>query len=52
MKLSTALRTLIKEQAMNFVKVKVIQQTVLATMFAALSPIALLKIGSIIGTYI
>ena len=49
MKLSSALRTLIKEQAMNVVKVQIIRRTMFATLFAALTPMALLKIGQIIG---
>ncbi len=47
--LSNALTALIKSHAMKFVKVEIIKRTVFASLMASLSPIALLKIGQIIG---
>ena len=49
MNLSNALSALIKSQAMQYVKAQIIQRTVFAALFAALSPTAWLKIGQIIG---
>lgn len=49
MQLSSALGSLIKTQAMQYVKAQVIKRTVFAALFAALSPTAWLKIGQIIG---
>ncbi|KAI0721123.1 hypothetical protein C8T65DRAFT_692583 [Cerioporus squamosus] len=47
-RLSTALVDLIKSQAMQYIKGQIIRQTVLATLFAALSPTAWLKLTKII----
>ena len=49
MKLSKALKTLIKSQTMQFVKGQVMQQTVFAALMSALSPAAWINIGHIIG---
>ncbi|KAI0082663.1 DUF726-domain-containing protein [Panus rudis PR-1116 ss-1] len=46
--LSNALLALVKSQAMKYVKAEVIKRTVFASLFAALSPTAWLKIGQII----
>ena len=47
--LSTALITLLKAQAMKYVKAEIIKRTFLAGLMAALSPLAWLQIGKIIG---
>ncbi|KAF9075168.1 DUF726-domain-containing protein [Rhodocollybia butyracea] len=47
--LSDALYTLIKTNAMKYVRVEIIRHTVFAALMASLAPIALLKIGEIIG---
>ncbi|EPQ58312.1 DUF726-domain-containing protein [Gloeophyllum trabeum ATCC 11539] len=47
--LSDALYTLIKAQAMQYVKAEIIKRTVLATLMSSLAPIAWLKIGRIIA---
>ena len=49
-KLSNALTDLIKAQAMQYIKGQIIKQTFLAALFAALSPMAWMKITKIIGT--
>ncbi|KAF7973409.1 hypothetical protein HWV62_15207 [Athelia sp. TMB] len=46
--LANALGTLVKTQAMQYVKAQIIKQTVLAALMSALSPLAWLKIGKII----
>jgi len=46
--LSNALTTLVTSQAIKYVKAEIIKRTVLAALFAALSPTAWLKIGQII----
>ncbi|KAI0320742.1 DUF726-domain-containing protein [Amylostereum chailletii] len=46
--LSNALSTLIKAQAMQYVKAEIIKHTVLASLMSSLAPIAWLKIGKIV----
>uniref|UniRef100_A0A8H7Y2Z9 DUF726-domain-containing protein n=1 Tax=Psilocybe cubensis TaxID=181762 RepID=A0A8H7Y2Z9_PSICU len=46
--LSDAMSTLVKSQAMNYVKAQVIKRTVFATLMNSLAPLALLRIGQII----
>ncbi|KAH7929748.1 DUF726-domain-containing protein [Leucogyrophana mollusca] len=46
--MSGALITLIKSQAMKYVKAEIIKRTILASLLSALSPVAWLKIGKII----
>ncbi|KAK7693545.1 hypothetical protein QCA50_003114 [Cerrena zonata] len=48
MTLSNALLALMKSQAIKYVRAEIIKRTVLASLFAALSPTAWLKIGQII----
>jgi len=43
---------LVKGHAMKFIKAEVIRRTVFANLMSALSPIALLKIGELIGKII
>lgn len=47
--LSSALSTLIKANAMKYVKVQIIRRTIFASLMTSLAPIAWLKIGQIIG---
>lgn len=47
--LSDALYTLIKTHTMKYVRAEIIRRTVFASLLASLAPIALLKIGQIIG---
>lgn len=49
--LSNALMTLMKAQAMKYVKGQIIKRTIFATLMSSLSPLALLNIGQIIGEY-
>ena len=49
MSLSNALFALVKTEAIKYVRAEIIKRTVLASLFAALSPAAWLKIGHIIG---
>ena len=51
MNLSNALYTLVKSQAMQYLKTQIIKQTVFAALAAALSPAAWLKIGQLIGKF-
>ncbi|KDQ61026.1 hypothetical protein JAAARDRAFT_173479 [Jaapia argillacea MUCL 33604] len=46
--LSNALTTLVKAQAMKYVKAEIIKRTVLASLMSSLAPLAWLKIGQII----
>ncbi|KAJ7581215.1 DUF726-domain-containing protein [Mycena floridula] len=46
--LSDALFTLVKSHAMKYVKIEILKRTVFASLMAAMSPIALLKIGQVI----
>ena len=48
-RLSTAIVDLIKSQAMQYIKGQIIRQTVLASLLAALSPMAWLKLTKLIG---
>jgi len=43
---------LVKGHAMKFIKAEVIRRTVFANLMSALSPVALLKIGELIGKII
>lgn len=47
--LSDAMYELVKGHAMKYIKAEVIRRTVFANLMSALSPIALLKIGGLIG---
>ena len=47
--LSDALVALLREKAVGYIKGEIIKRTVLATLFASLSPLAYLQIGRIIG---
>lgn len=47
--LSDALYTLIKSQAAKYVKMEIIRRTAFASLMSAMSPIAMLKIGQIMG---
>jgi len=49
--LSSALTTLIKAQAMKYVRVEIAKRTVLASLVSPLAPIAWLQIGQIIGNF-
>jgi hypothetical protein len=49
--LTDAFATLIKTEVMQYLKVEVLKRTFLATLMGALSPLAWLKIGRIIGTH-
>lgn len=49
--LSNALETLVKAQAVKYIKAQIIKRTILATIFTILSPTAWLHIGQIIGEY-
>lgn len=49
LELSDALVTLLKAKAMAYVQKEIIKRTVLASLFASLSPVAYLQIGKIIG---
>lgn len=49
--LSSALSTLIKSNAMKYVRAEIIRRTVLSALMKSMAPIALLKIGQIIGLY-
>jgi len=46
--LSSALKALIKSEAMKYVKSEVVKRTILAGLMSSLAPLALLKIGQII----
>jgi len=48
LELSDALATLLKDKAIWYVQKEIIKRTVLATLFASLSPVAYLQIGNII----
>ena len=48
LELSDALITLLKDKAMGYIKKEIIKRTVLASLFASLSPVAYLQIGKII----
>jgi hypothetical protein len=48
-KLSDALYQLITSNAMKYVKAEIIRRTMFASLMSALSPVALLKIGEIMG---
>ena len=50
--LSEALVTLLKSEAWNYVKGEVIKRTIFAALMSSLAPLALLKIGRIVGEYI
>lgn len=47
--LANAFTTLIKNASMKLLKVEILKHTVLATLMGALSPVAWLNIGKIIG---
>lgn len=49
LELSDALVALLKDKAISYVKKEIIKRTVLASLFASLSPVAYLQIGKIIG---
>ena len=49
LELSDALVTLLKAKAVGYIQKEIIKRTVLASLFASLSPIAYLQIGKIIG---
>lgn len=49
LELSDALATLLKNKAISYIKKEIIKRTVLASLFASLSPVAYLQIGKIIG---
>lgn len=48
LELSDALVTLLKDKAIGYIKKEIIKRTVLASLFASLSPVAYLQIGNII----
>ncbi|KAH8112304.1 hypothetical protein DFH11DRAFT_1879365 [Phellopilus nigrolimitatus] len=48
MKLSTALRDLVKSHALQYLKVSLLKHTALSTLLGALSPAVLLKLGALI----
>lgn len=50
MELADALNALVKSQALTYIRGEIIKRTVLASLMAALSPTAWLKVGQIIGT--
>lgn len=47
--LSDALSTLVKSQAMSYVKGEIIKRSIFAGLMNSLAPVALLQIGQIIG---
>lgn len=47
--LSDALYTLIQTQAAKYVRVELIRRTALASLMSAMAPVAMLKIGQIMG---
>jgi hypothetical protein len=49
LELSDALVALLKDKAVGYIKKEIIRRTVLASLFASLSPVAYLQIGKIIG---
>jgi hypothetical protein len=49
--LSTALSDLLKSHALKLVRMEIIKRTVLSGLLAAVPPLALLKIGQIVGQY-
>lgn len=49
LELSDALIALLKDKAIGYIKKEIIKRTVLATLFASLSPVAYLQIGKVIG---
>jgi hypothetical protein len=49
MELSNALGTLVKTQAMQYVKFEILKRTFFSGLMTALTPLALMKIGKIIG---
>jgi len=48
-KLSNALKTLIQSEAMGYVSGQILRRTILAGIMSSLAPLALLRIGQIIG---
>jgi hypothetical protein len=50
--LSDALMTLVKTNAMRYIQTEVIKRTVFASLMNSLAPMALLKIGQIIGKFL
>ena len=48
LELSDALVTLLKDKAVGYIQKEIIKRTVLASLFASLSPVAYLQIGKII----
>lgn len=49
LELSDAFVALLKDKAIGYIKKEIIKRTVLATLFASLSPMAYLQIGKVIG---
>lgn len=49
LELSDALVALLKDKAIGYIETEIIKRTVLASLFASLSPVAYLQIGKIIG---
>lgn len=47
--LSNALYTLIQTQAAKYVRLELIKRTALASLMSAMAPVAMLKIGQIMG---
>ena len=51
LELSDALVTLLKDKAIGYIQKEIIKRTVLASLFASLSPVVYLQIGKIICEY-